>query len=68
MTDEVERRENGGLSEAQVIQIRDAILASVYEEIGRSVVKKSLWVCGSILAAAYAWLVFKGYITVQVPK
>lgn len=63
-----DRRENGGLTDAQVEQIRDAILASVHEEIGRSVVKKGLWVCGSIVAAAYAWLVFKGYITMQVPK
>ncbi len=60
----VERMANGGLSDEQVEQIRDAILASIYEDIGRSIVKKLLWAVGAIFAALLAWLASKGYITV----
>ena len=59
---EDERRKNGGLTDEQVEAIKDAILASVYEDIGRSLVKKILWVGGIVFAALLAWLAAKGYI------
>lgn len=59
MPDEIsdhERRKNGGLTTDQLEAIRDAVLASVYEEIGRSVVKKVLWALGAVLMALLSWL------------
>lgn len=52
-----ERRKNGGMSQEQIEAIRDAVLASVYEDIGRSLVKKILWAAGAVLAAVSTWLV-----------
>ena len=57
-----ERRENGGLSDEQVKAIKDAILASIYEDIGRSIVKKILWAGGAVLFALLTWLAAHGYI------
>ena len=62
-----ERRNNGGLTDEQVEAIKEAILASIYEEIGRSIVKKILWAGGAVFAALLAWLAAKGYITVGRP-
>lgn len=61
-SDELERRKNGGLSEDQVEAIKEAILASVYEDIGRSLVKKAIWLLGALFAAVLTWLAAKGYI------
>lgn len=61
--DQQERRKNGGLTDEQVDAIREAILASIYEDIGRSIVKKLVWVGGAIGAAVVAWLAGKGHIT-----
>lgn len=47
--DNHERRKNGGLSDEQVESIKEAILNSLYEEIGRSLVKKVVWVLGAVL-------------------
>lgn len=60
--DQEERRRNGGLTEDQVHAIRDAILRSIYEEIGRSVVKKILWTLGALLFALFTWAAYHGYI------
>lgn len=57
-----ERRKNGGLTDEQVEAIREAILRSIYEDIGRSVVKKVLWAGGIVLLALLGWAGFKGYI------
>ncbi len=57
-----DRRENGGLTDEQVRAIKEAILASIYEDIGRSIVKKILWAGGAVLVALLAWLTSKGYI------
>lgn len=57
-----ERRTSGGLSDSQIEEIREAILRSIYEDIGRSIVKKILWVVGPSLLAILAWLTYKGYI------
>lgn len=57
-----ERRANGSLTDEQVKQIKEQILASIYEDIGRSVVKKILWAGGAVLSALLAWLAYKGYL------
>lgn len=57
-----ERRKNGGLTDAQIDAIKEAILASVYEDIGRSLVKKILWAVGTLLLGLLVWLTAKGYI------
>ena len=59
---EPERRTNGGLSDEQVKAIKDAILASIYEDIGRSIVKKILWAGGAVLIALLTWLAAHGYV------
>lgn len=51
-----ERRKNAGLSEEQLEAIKEAVLASVYEDIGRSVVKRLLWAIGAICVAVLTWL------------
>jgi len=61
------RSSNGGLTDEQVEAIKDAILASIYEEIGRSIVKKVLWASGAVLIALLTWLTAKGYISVGKP-
>ena len=60
----IERRRHGGLTEKELDEIRETIqkdlLKAIYEEIGRSVVKKVLWIGGAILAAIFAWIKLKG--------
>lgn len=52
----VERRKNAGLTDQQIEAIREAILASVYEDIGRSLVRKIVWALGAVFAALLTWL------------
>lgn len=40
----------------------DRALAKVYEQIGRSVVKKALWVIGAGTLALLAWLGGRGHL------
>ena len=61
-SDGEERRKNSGLTDEQVDQIKEQILASVYEDIGRSLVKKAIWLLGALFAAMLTWLTAKGYI------
>ena len=49
-------------SDEEIEAIKERILASVYEDIGRSLVKKVLWVGGTLLLALLAWLTAKGYV------
>src|SRR3990167_3499517 len=56
-----ERRANV-LTEEQVEELKERILASVYEDIGRSLVKKGLWALVAVLAALLTWLAAKGYV------
>ena len=51
-----ERRKNGGLSNAQIEAITEAILAKIYEDIGRSIVKKLLWASGAVIFTVAAWI------------
>ena len=57
-----ERRQNAGLTDEQIKEIREAILRSIYEDIGRSIVKKILWAAGAVLFALFAWFTYHGYI------
>lgn len=63
-TDEgsAERRKSGGLSPEQIDAIKEAVLASVYADIGRSLVRKILWALGAVLLALLAWLGGSGHI------
>ena len=56
MDDRSERRKNGGLSDGQIEAIKQAILDSIYQEIGKSLVKKLLWLGGACILALAAWL------------
>ena len=60
-----ERRKNGGLTQDQIDAIKEAVLASVYEEIGRSIVKKVLWALGAISLTGIAWLVGSGHVSIK---
>lgn len=57
-----EHRTNGELSHQDIERIKEAVLASVYEDIGRSVVKKVVWIGGAVLAVVLGWGAAKGYI------
>lgn len=50
------------LTDAEIESIKEQILASIYEDIGRSVVKKILWAAGAVLVALLAWAGAKGYL------
>lgn len=60
--EESEERRQPRLTDEQCEAIKDQILASIYEDIGRSVVKKLLWACGAALAVVLAWATAKGYL------
>lgn len=57
--------ESISLSEEQIEAIAERAaekaLAKVYENIGRSVVQKALWIVGTATFALLAWLGGKGY-------
>ena len=53
MEDEPTRRR---LSDAELEEIKNQLLDSIYKDIGKSVVKKLLWLVGAIGAALVAWL------------
>lgn len=57
-----ERRKNSGLSEDEIESIKERVLASVYADIGRSLVRKILWVGGTALLAVLAWLGGGGHL------
>ncbi len=59
-----ERRKNGGFTDEQIAAIKDAILASIYQEIGKSLVRKVLWIGGAILLAIFTWLAGAGHIKI----
>ena len=59
-----ERRKNGGLTDEQVEAIKQAILDSVYQEIGKSLVSKLLWAGGAVALAVVSWLHGSGAIRI----
>lgn len=44
------------LTDQELEAIKKQLLDSIYADIGKSVVKKILWIGGAILLALYAWL------------
>ncbi len=58
----VERRKNRGLTDEEIEVIKEQLLNSIYEDIGRSVVKKLLWTLGALFIALSTWLAAKGYL------
>jgi hypothetical protein len=59
-----ERRKNGGFTDEQIDAIKEAILASIYQEIGKSLVRKALWLGGAIILAIGSWLAGSGHIKI----
>lgn len=44
------------LSDRDLEAIKKQLLDSIYADIGKSVVKKVLWIGGAIILALYAWM------------
>ena len=44
------------LTDAELDSIKEQLLESIYADIGKSLVKKILWVVGASILAGYAWL------------
>ena len=58
MSDEEQTTGFGGkrLSDRDLEAIKKQLLDSIYADIGKSVVKKVLWIGGAIILALYAWM------------
>lgn len=56
--------ENGNrpLTPEEIETIKEQLLQAIYADIGKSFVKKILWVVGAASAALYLWLNNKGVI------
>jgi len=65
--EEKEERRNGrrSLSPEEMEALKNQLLDSIYADIGKSVVKKVLWIGGACLTAFFAWLTAKGHITLR---
>lgn len=50
------------LTPEELASIKDQLLESIYADIGKSLVKKALWVGGAVVLASFAWLIGKGRI------
>jgi len=50
------------LSEAELDAIKEQLLESIYADIGKSLVKKVLWLFGAVCIAAFAWLKGSGHV------
>lgn len=57
-----ERRMYDRLSPEDIEAIKAQILASIYEEIGRSLVRRILWLAGAAIVALFGWLAASGKI------
>ena len=49
-------------SEEELQEIKDRLLESVYADIGKGIVKKFLWLSGTLLVAVFAWMIGAGKI------
>lgn len=52
------------LTEAELEAIKAQILDSIYADIGKSVVRKALWLIGAVAAAAIGTLTATGHIKI----
>ncbi len=50
------------LSAAELDDLKEQLLESIYADIGRSIVKKVLWILGAVAVAGFAWLAGKGHV------
>jgi hypothetical protein len=50
------------LSAAELDDLKEQLLESIYADIGRSIVKKVLWILGAVAIAGFAWLAGKGHV------
>lgn len=50
------------LSQEELESLKEQLLDSIYADIGRSIVKKILWVLGAASVVALAWLSGKGHV------
>jgi hypothetical protein len=57
-----ERRKTYTPEEIELLKTQ--ILDSIYADIGKSIVKKILWIGGAVVLAAFAWLAGKGHINI----
>ena len=60
---DVERRKP--FTSEEIDTIKAQLLESIYADIGKSVVKKLLWIFGAVVLAAFAWLSAKGHIRLE---
>lgn len=71
MTEFTERRHTVCLTDEQINLIAERasdkavekITSHVYQEIGRTILQKAIWVLGAIGAGLYLWLGNHGYIS-----
>jgi len=58
--------ENGNhlvkLTQEELTDLKEQLLESIYADIGKSVVKKVLWILGAVAIAGFAWLAGKGHV------
>ena len=50
------------MSAHELEAIKTQLLESIYADIGKSVAKKIIWVAGTLILVAFAWLTGKGHI------
>ena len=62
MSEELRNENYRRLSQDELSFVKDQLLESIYIDIGKSVVKKILWVFGAVVLAAFAWLAGHGLI------
>jgi hypothetical protein len=60
--DATERRRP--LTEEEIEAIKNQLLNSIYADIGKSVIKKFLWIGGSVVVGAFAALSAFGHIKI----
>jgi hypothetical protein len=50
------------LTQTELDDLKEQLLESIYADIGRSIVKKVLWILGAVAIAGFAWLAGKGHV------
>jgi len=56
----MENKHEGHFTPEEIEQIKEQLLESIYADIGRSVIKKILWIGGAVLLSLFAYLKVKG--------
>ena len=52
------------LTDEEIEAIKEQLLESIYADIGKSVVKKVLWVAGAVVVGAFTALAASGHIKI----